>query len=304
MRADSLRSILDALRMEPSPGIPGDAGLFGPSSLVWHVGRERVLLAGGTAALLLQVAHPLVAAGVAAHSDFSSDPLRRLRVTLDATLTITFGDTAQAHAAAATVRRRHRSVHGVLPTPTGSLAAGTPYRADDPDLALWVFCTLVWSAVATREEFVGRLTRGERDTYYDQIKDFGRLFGVTGVKLPADYHALTDYFDHMIESSLAVGPAARVLAGHILTLDEPVLPWPIRHAPGVLSAALLPAQVREAYGLRWRRRERFVYAALRLVTRSILPVLPARVRYWPHYREALLRMSPDPGPALSWRRRC
>ncbi|MDP9398691.1 MAG: oxygenase MpaB family protein, partial [Actinomycetota bacterium] len=71
----------------PAPGVPGDPGLFGPASTAWSVLRERVVLLGGPAALLLQVAHPLVAAGVAEHSDFRADPLHRLRATLDATLT-------------------------------------------------------------------------------------------------------------------------------------------------------------------------------------------------------------------------
>src|SRR5918993_5866268 len=79
------------------PGRPGDPGIFGPGSAAWRIARERVVLAGGPAAPPLQIAHPLVAAGVAAHSDFATDPLRRLRGTLDAVLTVTFGDAAQVH---------------------------------------------------------------------------------------------------------------------------------------------------------------------------------------------------------------
>ena len=94
------------------PGTPEDPGLFGPGSLVWRLGRERILLVGGAAALLLQIAHPLVAAGVADHSGFQDDPLRRLRATLDATLRITFGDAAQAAAAAAGVGAMHAGVRG------------------------------------------------------------------------------------------------------------------------------------------------------------------------------------------------
>src|SRR5438093_12192393 len=90
----------DLLGLRLEPGQAGDPGLFGPGSVVWRVGRERVLLAGGPAALLLQLAHPLVAEGVAAHSGFEREPLQRLMATLDATLTITFGDRAQAEAAA------------------------------------------------------------------------------------------------------------------------------------------------------------------------------------------------------------
>src|SRR6266511_4932042 len=96
----TLRASLGLDMPQLEPGKPGDPGLFGQDSLIWAVGRERILLAGGAAALLLQIAHPLVAAGVAAHSDFRSDPFRRLQATLDTTLRITFGDREQAAAAA------------------------------------------------------------------------------------------------------------------------------------------------------------------------------------------------------------
>ena len=65
-------------------------GLFTPASVTWRVHREAAVLLGGGRALLLQVAHPLVAAGVAAHSRFRSAPLERLRRTLDLMLTLVF----------------------------------------------------------------------------------------------------------------------------------------------------------------------------------------------------------------------
>src|SRR5438270_2462341 len=118
-------------------GAPGDPGLFGPQSMIWNVARERVLVAAGPAALLMQLAHPLVAAGVAAHSDFRRDPFARLRSTLDATLKISFGDTAQAHRAATRVMTVHRRVRGRLGERVGRFPAGTTYDATDPRLAMW-----------------------------------------------------------------------------------------------------------------------------------------------------------------------
>ena len=52
-----------------------------------------LLLGAGPRALLLQIAHPLVAAGVADHSDFRSDPWRRLDGTLRSYLRIIYGST-------------------------------------------------------------------------------------------------------------------------------------------------------------------------------------------------------------------
>src|SRR4051812_10480420 len=73
-----------------------DTGLFGPGSMTWRVNREGVLLLGGGRALLLQVAHPLVAAGVSQHSNYREDPFGRLYRTLDTVTTVVFGDTEQA----------------------------------------------------------------------------------------------------------------------------------------------------------------------------------------------------------------
>ncbi|MDP9429253.1 MAG: DUF2236 domain-containing protein [Actinomycetota bacterium] len=119
--------------------------MFGPGSEVWRIGRERVLLLAGPAALLMQIAHPLVAAGVDEHSDFRIRPLHRLRATLDATLTMTFGDRDQAAEAAARIRSRHRRVTGCTRDAVGAFPAGTGYRADDPQLARWVVAILVWT---------------------------------------------------------------------------------------------------------------------------------------------------------------
>ena len=77
-----------------------DVGLFGPGSLTWRVNREGVLLLGGGAALVLQVAHPLVAAGVEEHSNYREDPWGRLYRTLDLTTKIVFGSTTEAEEAA------------------------------------------------------------------------------------------------------------------------------------------------------------------------------------------------------------
>lgn len=278
----------------PAAGRPGDPGLVGPGSAAWRLGRERVLLAAGPAALLLQVAHPLVAEGVAAHSGFTGDPLRRLHGTLDAVLTVTFGDSAQVDRAARRVSGRHRPVRGALPVATGRLPAGTPYRADDPDLALWVFATLVWTAVTATAGFVRPLPVGERDAYLRDMTPAASLFGVAAGALPERYADLERYVADQVQHVLAVGPTARTLARQVLHPDPPILPVPARPLPAVLTAGVLPAPVRAAYGLPWRRREQAAYTAVRCAARAVLPVLPRGVRYWPHYLVARERVGAAP----------
>src|SRR5258708_8216038 len=112
--------------------------------------RELFVLLGGTASLLMQVAHPLVAAGVEQHSDFRRDPFGRLRRTLNTTLAVVYAEPGQARAALRRIDRRHRPVRGT----TGE---GRTYHAPDPALLLWVQATLVLPSLRLHETVLGRL---------------------------------------------------------------------------------------------------------------------------------------------------
>ena len=125
-------------------------GYFAPGSVIRQVGNTPVtpFLGGGTA-VLLQVAHPLVAAGVAEHSAYEADLWRRLLRTVGALYMITFGTKTEADRAGAVVQAVHARVKGTTATLLGAFPAGTPYSADDPDLMLWVHSTLVQSSLST-----------------------------------------------------------------------------------------------------------------------------------------------------------
>src|SRR5438874_12962211 len=105
-------SILRGFPRRPEPGRSGDPGLFEPDSVAWKVNGETAMLVGGGRALLMQLAHPAVAAAVSEHSDFPRAPYERLWRTLDSMLTITFGDAAQSSKAAERVNAVHRRVVG------------------------------------------------------------------------------------------------------------------------------------------------------------------------------------------------
>ena len=111
-----------------------DLGLFGPDSVIWRVNRESAVALAGSCAILMQFAHPQVAAGVRDHSRYQVDPIRRLRRTLDLTMAIVFGPRATAMEAVRAINTRH---HGVR---------GPGYSAMDPELLLWVHATLVYAA--------------------------------------------------------------------------------------------------------------------------------------------------------------
>src|SRR5205807_10326429 len=93
-------------------GLKEDRGLFGPDSVIWRVNRESAVALAGTAAILMQFAHPKVAAGVRDHSRYQVDPVGRLRRTLDLTMAIVFGQRQAAMEAVRAINSRHRGACG------------------------------------------------------------------------------------------------------------------------------------------------------------------------------------------------
>ena len=118
-------------------------GLFDPDGVFWRVNRESVLLIGGGTALLMQVAHPKIAAGITHHSEFRERPIRRLYRTIKVMQDIIYGDRATALSTAESIRQIHARVNGKLSESTSLFAVGTSYSAEDPELVLWVYATLI-----------------------------------------------------------------------------------------------------------------------------------------------------------------
>jgi uncharacterized protein (DUF2236 family) len=261
--------------------------LFGPQSLSWRVHRETSLLLGGGRALLLQIAHPLVAAGVADHSRFERAPLQRLWRTLDLTLTMVFGSAADALAAVRQIERVHASVRGVLREDVGPFRRGTRYDANDPALLFWVHATLVDSGLHAYERFVARLSPTEKQALYVESMISARLFGIPARLIPATWDDFRGYMREMLGGpTLAVGPASRAIAAALLS---PPLPFGLRQVAGatrIFTLGLLPAAIRRRYGYTWTSAHEQALRALTVAIRAGLPVLPKMVRDFPHARRA------------------
>lgn len=262
-------------------------GLFSLDGPFARVNREAVLLLAGPRALLLQLAHPLVAQGVADHSGFLADPLGRLRRTLDAMLTIVFGDEAEARASAAAIRAVHERVHGTLAEATGRFAAGTPYDARDPELALWVHATLVDSARVAFECFVEPLGEAETERYYQESKTVAALLEVPEAEMPADHAAFRTWYEALLAGPvLEVTPTAARLADAVLHPPIPLLPRALGDAASVVTVGLLPASIRERFALSWDPTRDAAWRAARALVRGALPLLPDLARTMPHARRA------------------
>jgi uncharacterized protein (DUF2236 family) len=251
---------------------PDDRPLFPEESWIRRVSGEPVLIFGGGRALLLEIAHPLVAAGVADHSNFREDPFGRLRRTLAALHAVVFGTRGQALRAAAQVERAHARVRGVLRHGTARFPAGTPYHGRDPDLALWVWATLVDSTLVLYERFVDGLPAAALEAFYADHCRVGELLGVPRDRMPPDGWAFRAWFEAQLAGDvLEVTPQAREIGGAVFAQTDGT---PAGRLARQLTAALLPARLRGAFGLRHEPRHAERLDALVLSVRQLRQARP------------------------------
>jgi uncharacterized protein (DUF2236 family) len=262
-------------------------GYFDDSSMLRQIHRERALALSGPRALLMQAAHPLAVSGLLAHTSALDDPYERLARTARTLGTIGFGSRAEADEVTRRVRAMHRRVRGRLAEGVGPYPAGTPYRADDPELLLWVLFTLVDSSLVVYRMYVRSLSRDAEAEYWDDYKVIGRLFGLRDRDLPDTLDDLDAYRTRMLGGDeLFVTDWARRQAKRIV-LDPP-LPWkarPLLETVNFVTIALLPDEIRRQYGFSPVPpvivRKALVAGGAEYVKRAVLPLLPPRLRLVP-----------------------
>jgi uncharacterized protein (DUF2236 family) len=168
----------------------GDPGLFGPQAVCWQVhGDFASMLVGGICALMLQMLHPRVLAGVWDHSNFREDMLGRLRRTGQFVSGTTFGSTHDANWLIDKVRGIHAQISGTAPD-------GSHYKADDPELLTWVHVAEVSSFMAAHLRYLNPdLSLDEQDRYYAETALVAERLGARDV--PRSAQAIADYLEQM-----------------------------------------------------------------------------------------------------------
>ncbi|MDP9280528.1 MAG: DUF2236 domain-containing protein [Chloroflexota bacterium] len=243
-----------------------DIGILPRDAVARRLNRELFVALGSTAAVLLQIAHPLVAAGVDEHSDFRRDPFGRFHRTANTSFDAVFGDTARAKRALRRIDARHVAVRGTAED-------GRRYRAQDPRLLLWVQATLVLTSLRWYEVVVGRLPPLDRQRYWDEGKVFARELGVPEDLFPPTIGDLERYERDMLETAVVPNVTSRLVARAVLH-PFAMLPGAVYWPTDVIAAGLLPPSLREAFELRWGAAEffffRFVIQALRM-WRAVAP---------------------------------
>lgn len=295
---NDLELALDKVRADAAGPV---AGVFGPASVTWRIDREAVIFLGAGRALLLQLAHPWVAAAIAEHSKTFADPIGRFHRTFDIVFAMVFGSLDRALLSSRQLHRRHGMIVGEMPETVGPFTAGSRYCANDIPSLRWVHATLVETALMAHDLVLPPLSMEERERYWSESRTFGALFGLTGDDLPADWAGFAAYTAAMTASDiLTVSPAAREIAAQIFGGAQPWLRPPRWYR--ALTARLLPEPLRAGFGFELDERDtRSADNALRWV-RRVYPQLPDRLRYVGPYQEAQAWLRGEPQP--DWMTRC
>jgi uncharacterized protein (DUF2236 family) len=253
---------------------PVDVGLFGPGSVTWRVHGDPASLIGGLRALLIQALNPRAMAAVDQHSDFRTDPWGRLRRTSEYLNATTFGDTATALRWAQRVQAVHKRVSGIDPV------TGRSYRADDPELLLWVHAVEVDSFLAAYRQYAGPVSDADANQYVREMTRAAELVGLGADDVPHSIAELNSYLDTAMRT-LALSPAAKEGMRYVLSPPMPLAVRPLWAIVSSAAVAILPPEVRRLYGLRWLPIATpivrgYVFALLRILNVAVPPPQPVR----------------------------
>ncbi|HTO00575.1 MAG TPA: oxygenase MpaB family protein [Microthrixaceae bacterium] len=263
-------------------GSPADGSLYGADSWTWKINSRWMVLIGGQRAAIMQIADPKVAAGVADHSSYRTDPLGRLERTMDAMMIIGFGTPERRAQVLADLDRLHAGVKG-------RTEEGAPYSALDPRLMYWVLATLLDTTLLVDKRYVGHLRERDRERFFDESRAVSAAFGIAEKYVPENLREFREYMDERAES-LRPSAVSREIAQSLLqpgirwvpdtafvpldwiTLE--MLPSPLRRR--LHLGALTPVQLAAVRGAR-------------RVSRTAMPMVPGPLTRNPFTTRALRR---------------
>jgi len=273
--------------LSQDPVLSGEPAVapLGPDSLVWRLGSPRTSLLLAGRALLLQVAHPTVGAGVRDFSDFRSDPWGRLDRTVSSLLTHLYG----GERAVAEMRRLHEVHQGIA----GAGFDGRPYRASEPGAWAWVHLANADTLLVVQELLGPRLDPGERERYWAEWRQAGLLLGIEPDRLPTSVDALRAYVDEMATTTLGDNETVRILLG-TLSFDDVPAPWRLFPRPlwdllrplgrtllTDFTVGTLPPVLRAKLGLEWSADRQRRLERISSVVRVAAAGVPERALHFP-----------------------
>lgn len=237
------------------------------------IGAEGILLAGGGRAILLQIANPAVGHGVAAHSDFASRPLDRLRATMTYAYAVVYGTPRQVAIVTDRVNRAH------VPVRREADSDRTGYDAFDPQLQLWVAATLYDSAVTVYQRIFGAFDDASAERIYREYAVLGTALQVPPGLWPSNRGAFRAYWDEAMDRLVVDDVTRRVARDLLFPTGGPRWLHAAMPLGRLLTAGLLPARLRAAYGMAWNARLQRRYDRWMRLAASVYPRLPRALRH-------------------------
>jgi uncharacterized protein (DUF2236 family) len=282
-----------------------------PSTAMRAIIAENCSMAGGTAAILLQIALRGVGLGVSEHSGFTRNPVQRARRSLVYIYVLAFGTPFErrvvsdaTHLAHSRVKSKPASSFSSASTSTSTIVGESggggggddddgyvkekqgSYDANDPDLQLWVAATMYWSLVTSYEDVFGALNPRLADEVYCEFSIYATALRVTPAKWPADRAAFGKYWEATL-ASLDITPQARQVAQDVLYPRAKNLPWFLwvyaqMIGPGnrATTTEYLPEKIRNAFGIPSTVWTRTYVGVMRMWNRVVYPLLPIGMRHF------------------------
>lgn len=259
-----------------------------PGGVTWRMASDIRLMAGAGYALMLQVSHPVVGAGVSEHSNFRADPWGRLLRTLDFTTSMVYGGPELAWQTGRRVRGMHKQIKGELPN-------GEPYHSLEPEAYAWVHATLADSIVRSHLRFVGHVPDRDVETFWADWRRVGRLLGVRVRDLPERWDEFLTYFDRMVRERLEPTDSVADVLEALAAPPPPAVRgvsdtlWKALRVPAARgvklgTVGLMSPALRRKLGLSWSRAEHLELRAVAATSRRSGPVLPSSLRnFGPSY---------------------
>jgi uncharacterized protein (DUF2236 family) len=273
-------------------------GLFGPNSVTWRVDREAALFLGAGRALLLQLAHPWIAAAIGAHSQSMRDPIGRFHRTFSSMFSIIFGTVDQALTAARRLHKRHAQISGTMGESAGPFLKGSLYLANELNALRWVSATLTETSLIAYHLVLPPLSEQERECYYAESKTTAALFGIPPAVMPRDWKAFMDFNEEMWRSNvLSVTPAARVIANRVLWRNGRWLRTPKWYR--AVTTLLLPPTVREGFRLPFGSVDQKCAENSLKWIKHVYSALPSGIRFVGPYHEAVGRLLGKSRPSIT-----
>ena len=261
-----------------------EEGFFGSNSMCWKIFREPGLFVTSIRALLLQLAHPCVAEGVNQYSNFKKDAFGRAQRTFSSMYTLFFGDVDQSIHAGKKLNRMHYYIRGSIVKKNGSTRS---FCANDPDLLLWVWATLIDSPIVAYEKLYRKLSKAEKEQFYHEMKRAALLLGVPPKNIPTHLEAFYIYYKSMLLSDeLEVSETGLQLSKDIMSL-----PYTNRYLSSLLGVGFLPERFIQDFQLKKsKRRDRHFEGFLSFV-KIVLRIIPKSLLYAPPYYQAMFRVA-------------